>query len=83
MLIMGVYHFIFFSMRKKDKSLLWFGLFCLIAAMRTAVVEYFIERSFQQTVQIFSSTKQTPEFLAELKNWIKANPDLRNTCGMS
>jgi len=36
-----------------------------------------------QTVQIFSSTKQTPEFLAELKNWIKANPDLRNTCGMS
>ena len=37
----------------------------------------------QQTVRIFASAKQTPEFIAELRKWIKANPDLRNTCVIS
>jgi len=37
----------------------------------------------QQTVQLFETAKQTPEFMIELSKWIKADPELRNTCGMS
>ena len=36
-----------------------------------------------QTVQIFETAKQTPEFLAELRKWIEANRELRNNCGLS
>ena len=37
----------------------------------------------QQTVQLLETAKQTTEFMAELSKWIKADPELRNTCGMS
>jgi len=37
----------------------------------------------QQTVQIFETTKQTPEFLTELRKWIAANRQLRNNCSLS
>ena len=37
----------------------------------------------QQTVQIFETAKQTPEFLAELRKWITANRQLRNNCSLS
>jgi len=37
----------------------------------------------QQTVQIFETTKQTPEFLAELRKWITANHELQNVCNLS
>ena len=37
----------------------------------------------QQTVEIFETTKQSQEFLTELRKWIKANPELRNTCRLS
>ena len=37
----------------------------------------------QQTVQLFETAKQTPEFMIELNKWINADPELRNTCGMS
>ena len=37
----------------------------------------------QQTVQLFKTVKQTPEFMTELSKWIKEDPELRNTCGMS
>ena len=37
----------------------------------------------QQTVQIFETAKQTPEFLAELRKWIAANRQLRNNCSLS
>ena len=37
----------------------------------------------QKTVQLFETAKQTPEFMTELIKWIKAEPKLRNTCGMS
>ena len=37
----------------------------------------------QQTVQIFETAKQTPEFLAELRKWIAANRQLRNNCRLS
>ena len=36
-----------------------------------------------QTVQIFETAKQTPEFLAELRKWIAANRELRNNCSLS
>ena len=37
----------------------------------------------QQTVQLFETAKQTPEFIIEISKWIKADPELRNNCGMS
>ena len=37
----------------------------------------------QQTVQIFETAKQTPEFLVELRKWIAANQELRNNCSLS
>ena len=37
----------------------------------------------QQTVEIFETSKQSQEFLTELWKWIKANPELRNTCRLS
>ena len=37
----------------------------------------------QQTVQLFETAKRTTEFMTELSKWIKADPELRNTCGMS
>jgi len=37
----------------------------------------------QQTVMIFETSKQSQEFLTELRKWIKANPELRNTCRLS
>ena len=37
----------------------------------------------QQTVEIFETSKQSHEFLTELRKWIKANPELRNTCRLS
>ena len=37
----------------------------------------------QQTVQIFETAKQTPEFLAALRKWIAANRQLRNNCSLS
>ena len=37
----------------------------------------------QETVKLFETVKQTPEFMLELSKWIKADPELSNTCGMS
>tara|TARA_B100000686_G_C16523321_1_gene828417 strand:+ start:311 stop:850 length:540 start_codon:yes stop_codon:yes gene_type:complete len=37
----------------------------------------------QQTVEIFSTSRQSNEFLVELKLWIDKNPELRETCGLS
>lgn len=37
----------------------------------------------QQTVEIFETSKQSQEFLTELRKWIKDNPELRNTCRLS
>lgn len=35
-IIMGAYHFTLFFMRKKEKSLLYFGFFCLLIALRNS-----------------------------------------------
>lgn len=37
--IMAVYHFGLFFIRKKDRSTLFFGLFCLVYAVRTLITE--------------------------------------------
>ena len=37
LVIMGFYHLGLFLLRKKDRSTLWFGLFCLDVALRTMV----------------------------------------------
>ena len=37
----------------------------------------------EQTIKIFKSSKQTPEFLNQLRKWIKDSPDLRKTCWLS
>ncbi|HHV65536.1 MAG TPA: response regulator [Peptococcaceae bacterium] len=38
LLIIGIYHLMFFTLRRKDKSPLYFGLFCLLAALRIILV---------------------------------------------
>ena len=37
--IMGIYHLSIFFLRRKDKSSLWFGLFCLSGLLRTICVD--------------------------------------------
>lgn len=46
-LLMGAYHLVLFSLRKKDQPYLYFGLFCLLIAARVLVTgEYFAVRIF-------------------------------------
>ena len=37
----------------------------------------------QQTVEIFATSRQSTEFLNELRLWMQKNPELRETCGLS
>jgi len=37
----------------------------------------------QQTVEIFTNSRQSTEFLAELRLWMQKNSELRKTCGLS
>ena len=37
----------------------------------------------QLTVEIFATSRQSNEFLTELRLWIQKNPELRETCGLS
>ena len=37
----------------------------------------------QQTVEIFATSRQSNEFLTELRLWMQKNPELRETCGLS
>ena len=37
----------------------------------------------QQTVEIFSTSKQSAKFLIELRLWMQKDPELRETCGLS
>jgi len=37
----------------------------------------------QQTVELFSTSKQSSKFLIELRLWMQKNPELRETCGLS
>ena len=37
----------------------------------------------QQTVKIFSTSRQAHKFLTELRLWMQQNPELRETCGLS
>lgn len=46
LLIMGLYHLGLYSLRRKDRSALWFGLFCLLIALRSiSVGTYYVSRS--------------------------------------
>ncbi|MBN1496399.1 MAG: histidine kinase [Spirochaetes bacterium] len=46
-IIMGLYHLVLFGMRKTDRSFLFFGLFCLLIAVRIMVTgEYYIVSLF-------------------------------------
>ena len=37
--LMGVYHLCLYGFRRKDPSAAWFGLFCLLVALRTVLTE--------------------------------------------
>ena len=37
----------------------------------------------QQTVEIFATSRQSTEFLTELRLWMRKNPELKETCGIS
>ena len=37
----------------------------------------------QQTVEIFATSRQSTEFLTELRLWMQKNSELRETCGLS
>ncbi|MSM39592.1 MAG: sensor histidine kinase [Geobacter sp.] len=39
LLIMGAYHVFLYQLRRTDRSVLYFGLFCLVVACRTALTE--------------------------------------------
>lgn len=46
LLIMGLYHLGLYSLRRKDRSALWFGLFCLLISLRSlSVGTYYISRA--------------------------------------
>lgn len=38
LLIIGIYHLMFFALRRKDKSPFYFGMFCVLAAVRILMV---------------------------------------------
>src|SRR5262249_1428914 len=45
LLIMGLYHIGLFSLRTKDRSALWFGIFCILIAVRSlSIGTFFISR---------------------------------------
>lgn len=45
LLIMGLYHLGLYSLRRRDRSALWFGLFCLLISVRSlSIGTYFISR---------------------------------------
>jgi signal transduction histidine kinase len=47
LLVLGIYHLLVYSLRRKDKSTLFFGIVCLFATLRTAVMgEYYFENNF-------------------------------------
>ncbi|MCE9598636.1 MAG: sensor histidine kinase [Spirochaetia bacterium] len=46
LLIMGLYHLGLFSLRRKDRSALWFGAFCLLLSLRSiSVGTYYVSRT--------------------------------------
>lgn len=47
LLIMGLYHLGLYSLRRKDRSALWFGIFCLLISLRSLCVgTYYLARTF-------------------------------------
>ncbi|MBF0395143.1 MAG: response regulator [Desulfobacterales bacterium] len=58
--IIGIYHVCFFIIRKKDNSLLYFGIFCLLAALRTLIVgefylkEILTEVTWESTIRLIN-----------------------------
>lgn len=54
-LIMGMYHLILYMFRTREKAPFYFGVFCLLVAMRLLVVgEYILNRSFPELTHEFS-----------------------------
>lgn len=54
LLIMGLYHFIFYGVRRKDNGLLWFGVFCTLAALRTMCIDNYFEWVTPPNVNIYT-----------------------------
>ncbi len=48
LIVMGVYHLILFGLYKKDRSPLWFGLFCLLIALYTLLIRWYIAYIFPE-----------------------------------
>lgn len=47
LLIMGLYHLGLYSLRRKDRSALWFGIFCMLISLRSlSVGTYYLARTF-------------------------------------
>ena len=61
MFIMGLYHFVLFSLRRKDRSYLYFGIICVFIALRESFVgqalffSHFPSVSFETSVKILYS----------------------------
>ena len=54
LLIMGLYHFAIFTLRRKDRAPLWFGCLCVVMALRQIFTSSFVE--------LFDSAPSTAEF---------------------
>ena len=62
--IMSVYHLGIFVKRKKDKAPLYFGLLCLLMALRTVVTgERFLEQVIYLPYEVYSKTAYISAFM--------------------
>lgn len=71
--IMSIYHFGLFARRRKDKAPLYFGLLCLLMALRTLVTgERFLEQIFMLPYEVFCKTAYVSAYmsLAALINFL-------------
>ncbi len=73
--IMGIYHLSFFFLRRKDKSSLWFGLFCLSGLMRTISVDRlllevfpFVDWNLSNRIEYFSMISALFSYMYYIKS---------------
>ena len=48
LLVMGIYHWILFSLRLQDRSLFWFGCFCFSTALYGLMQKHYLPTAFPQ-----------------------------------
>ncbi len=71
LLIMGIYHLVMFSFRRDEPSVLFFGIFCLLVALRTIMVgEHYLVQQFPDLNWEWAHKLQTMSYYAGLGTMI-------------